>query len=155
MSQILKEIEQMNAELKAVTTWQNKAENPNDQIEEITKRVLGQLTMEKNSQLSIDANETSNLNARVEEMSNNMATLDGMVNQLKVDLDQNRKKQRARQPPSSNDVGKFYSAVPEWVLREQKRNNVIIFGLPEEGNDVVLIHSLFQDLESRVRDVIF
>ena len=148
MSKILKEIEQMNAELKAVTTWQNKAENPNDQIEEITKRILGQLTTETNSKLSFDENELSNLNARVEEMSNNMATLDGMVNQLKVDLDQNRNEQRARQPPSSNDVGKFYSAVPEWVLRERKRNNVIIFGLPEVGNDVVLIHSLFQDLES-------
>ena len=37
--------------------------------------------------------------------------------------------------------------MPEWVLRERKRNNIIIFGLQETENDVVLIHSLFQSLE--------
>ena len=37
--------------------------------------------------------------------------------------------------------------MPEWVLRERKRNNIIIFGLQETENDVVLIHSLFQNLE--------
>ena len=148
LSQILKEIEQINAELKAVTTWQSKPESLNDQIEEIAKRILGQSTMEIDSQHSFDDNEKLNLNARMEEMSKNMATLTGMVNQLKEDLDRNRNEQGAHQPPSPNDAWKYHSAVPEWVLRERKRSNIIIFGLPETGNDMVLIHSLFQDLES-------
>ena len=147
-SQILKEIERLNAELKAVTTWQSKAEALNDQMEEITKRIHGEHTTETNLQLSSDDDATSNLNARMEEMSKKLATIDGMVNQLKMDMDQNRKERKTCQPPSSTDVGINHHAVPEWVLRERKRNNIIIFGLQESENDVVLIHSLFQDLES-------
>ena len=148
LSQIHKEIDQINAELKAVTAWQSKSKNVNDQIEKITERILGQRSMETNLQHSFDDNEMSNLNARVEEMGKNMATLDEMVKQLKVDLDQNRNEQRTRHHPFPNDAREYYSSVPEWVLRERKRNNVIIFGLPETGDDVVLIHSLLQDLES-------
>ena len=37
--------------------------------------------------------------------------------------------------------------VPEWVLRERKRNNIIIFGLREEDNDQALVKSLLNDLD--------
>ena len=37
--------------------------------------------------------------------------------------------------------------VPEWILRERKKNNIIIFGLGEADDDQELIKSLFDDLE--------
>ena len=96
----------------------------------------------------IDDNEALNLSACIAEMNTKLASLDGMVNQFPVILDQNRNDQRAHEPPSTNIAEKANHAVPEWVLRECKRNNIIIFGLGESENDVVLIHLLFQNLES-------
>ena len=37
--------------------------------------------------------------------------------------------------------------VPEWVLRERKRNNIIIFGLREVDDDQALVKSLLNDLD--------
>ena len=37
--------------------------------------------------------------------------------------------------------------VPEWVLRERKRNNIIIFGLREVDDDQALVKSLLSDLD--------
>ena len=138
-SRILKEIDQMKAELQAANNWESKADDFNEQMEQIKQQLSIQHADEMKSQLLIDDNEALNLSARI----------DGMVNQFQLILDQNRNEQRAHQPPSTNVAGRANHAVPgNAVLRERKRNNVIIFGLEESENDVVLIHSLFQNLES-------
>ena len=147
-SRILKEIDQMKAELQAANNWESKADDFNEQMEQIKQQLSIQHADEMKSQLLIDDNEALNLSARIAEMNTKLASLDGMVNQFQLILDQNRNEQRAHQPPSTNVAGRANHAVPEWVLRERKRNNVIIFGLEESENDVVLIHSLFQNLES-------
>ena len=144
---VLEEIEKIKAELQ-VANWERKAEAFNEQMEQMKQQLSMRLADGMGSQLLIDDDETSNLSARIAEMNTKLASLDGMVNQFQLILDQNRYEQRTHQPQSSKNAERAIHEVPEWVLRERKRNNVIIFGLEESENDVVLIHSLFQNLES-------
>ena len=146
-TKILKEMERMRTELEAVSSRQCVAQDFNEQIEEIKKKMLEHEIMEVADSQLPSVHEAIELNARVEEMNKKIFALDGMLNQFKLELEQNRNEQRTHQPPLSDDVGKSNRAVPKWVLRERKRNNIIIFGLQETENDVVLIHSLFQSLE--------
>ena len=132
-TRIFREIEQIKAEFQATTNHERKAEDSNVQMEEI--------------KLLFDNNEALNLSAGMAKMNAKLASLDGMVNQLRLELNQNRNDWRTHQPQTSNDAQRVNQAVPEWVLRERKRNNVIIFGLQESENDAALIHSLFQNME--------
>ena len=49
--------------------------------------------------------------------------------------------------PATMNKGTPVQFVPEWVLRERKRNNIIIFGQQETDDDLAMIKLLAGDLD--------
>lgn len=88
-----------------------------------------------NNKLQEDAQESQRQKEQLEELKNKLNHIQ-IDNQLEKELDAY---------PSNS--GKSVQQVPEWILRERKRNNIIIFGLREADDDKSLIKSLFDDLD--------
>ena len=80
-------------------------------------------------------------------INNWLSVFDEKVKLLEEDFKANKidiASLKASSAPSSNGVPRISPS--ELELRERKKANVIIFGLPEAGEDKVLIESLFHDM---------
>ena len=73
------------------------------------------------------------LRMQMDEMNQNLLAFNDRVKELQSEIHANRSEMRTCLP-TIGDHGPFRQ-VPEWVLRECKRNNIIIFGLLEMEDD--------------------
>ena len=75
-----------------------------------------------------------------------------MMGERLAEVEENLNLLQAERQPKKFEMQSIISGVPlqpvpEWVLRERKRNNIIIFGLREVDDDQALVKSLLNDLD--------
>ena len=91
---------------------------------------------------------TQTLTVKVEEISGHCKSLQDKVNQLQSDIRNMSITQSS--PPLQPTTGPQIGPMPEWMLRQRKQSNIIIFGLPElqDGNTGLLdqLGSLWIDI---------
>ena len=92
---------------------------------------------------------TQDLTVKVDEISGNFRSLEDKVNQLQSDIPNLRTMRSSPQlQPSTGpyEIG----PMSEWMLRQRKQNNIIIFGLPELNDGAA---GLLQQLGSLWQDI--
>ena len=100
-----------------------------EQLEELDKKLINE------QQASLK------LNSALDKMGERLAEVEKNLNLLQAE----RQPKKLEMPSIISGVP--LQPVPEWVLRERKRNNIIIFGLREVDDDQALIKSLLNDLD--------
>ena len=136
-SKILSDIERLNEQHEKG----NKALIENQKEVTTLKSQLSESCNKLNEQQS-----TTQLMARVDEISGHFVCLDEKVNQLQSDILEIK---AMRQPPPPMqpfivDHGgqNLLGPMPEWMLRQRKLNNIIIFGLSEVKGETCLQEQL-------------
>ena len=132
------ELENQNDEMKRGYVKNNEViDDLQNQLTDMHKKVLNEEQL------------TQNLTVKVEEISGHCKSLQDKVNQLQSDIRTMRITQLSPplQPSTRpHEIG----PVPEWMLRQRKQSNIIIFGLPElqDGNTGLLdqLGSLWTDI---------
>ena len=66
---------------------------------------------------------------------------------IKAKVDEIHNSAQSSTNPATMNKGTPVQFVPEWVLRERKRNNIIIFGQQETDDDLAMIKLLAGDLD--------
>lgn len=95
--------------------------------------------------------EMETIKAKLDGMNNRLSIFDEKVKHLEKEFEASKKDiaslkaSSASSPSPSSGMSRIN--LSEWELRERKKANVIIFGLPEVGDDNALIESLFHDLD--------
>ena len=100
-----------------------------EQLEELDKKLINE------QQASLK------LNSALDKMGERLAEVEKNLNLLQAE----RQPKKLEMPSIISGVP--LQPVPEWVLRERKRNNIIIFGLREVDDDQALVKSLLNDLD--------
>ena len=100
-----------------------------EQLEELDKKLINE------QQASLK------LNSALDKMGERLAEVEKNLNLLQAE------RQPKKLEMQSIISGVPLQPVPEWVLRERKRNNIIIFGLREVDDDQALVKSLLNDLD--------
>ena len=95
-----------------------------------------------NVKFELEHQATEKLTKQMSEISNNLATLGENITKSDAAIKENH--DTKSQKPSWNILPSHH--LPEWVLRERKRKNIIIFGLSESDNDGALVDSLCSDI---------
>ena len=95
-----------------------------------------------NVKFELEHQATEKLTKQMSEISNNLATLGENITKSDAAIKENH--DTKSQKPSWNILPSHH--LPEWVLRERKRKNLIIFGLSESDNDGALVDSLCSDI---------
>lgn len=101
-----------------------------EQLEELNKKLINE------QQASLK------LKSAMDKMGERLAEVE--KNLLQAESQPSKMEMESIQPIIS---GIPLQPVPEWVLRERKRNNIIIFGLREVDDDQALVKSLLNDLD--------
>ncbi len=84
------------------------------------------------------------MNAKIDGMNNRLSIFDAKVKDLEKEIEENKNEIATLKASSSSGMSRVN--LSEWELRERKKANVIIFGLPEAEEDDAQIESLFHDL---------
>ena len=100
-----------------------------EQLEELDKKLINE------QQASLK------LKSAMDKMGERLAEVEENLNLLQAE------RQPKKFEMQSIISGVPLQPVPEWVLRERKRNNIIIFGLREVDDDQALVKSLLNDLD--------
>ena len=98
-----------------------------------------------NKKLLNEQQATAKLRVQVDAMDGKFTAFGERLKHLQLEIQEKKTEIGTLQPPSLHATPAQF--IPEWVLRERKRNNIIIFGLHETGDDHALIKSLFNDLD--------
>lgn len=103
-----------------------------EQLEELNKKFINE------QQASLK------LKSAMDKMGERLAEVEKNLNLLQAESQPRKMEMESIQSITS---GIPLQPVPEWVLRERKRNNIIIFGLREVDDDQALVKSLLNDLD--------
>ena len=121
-----KQVDRMNIKLH---NGLQESKQHKEQLEELDKKLINE------QQASLK------LNSALDKMGERLAEVEKNLNLLQAE----RQPKKLEMPSIISGVP--LQPVPEWVLRERKRNNIIIFGLREMDDDQALVKSLLNDLD--------
>ena len=129
-----KEMKKMNEQLDGMNS---KCSNEKQEANQLKEQLAG-----LNKKLLNEQQATEKLRAQVDAMEDRFVALNDKLEQVQI-KGKNIEIEPLQQPSFHATAA---HQVPEWVLHERKKNNIIIFGLEETEDDQALIESLFNDL---------
>ena len=104
------------------------------------KKEIRRMKDEMNTKMNAIGERTSSTDVQLQQLQTEFQAI-----KAKVDEIQNYAQSSTNLATTAN--GTPVQFVPEWVLRERKKNNIIIFGLHEMDDDLAVIKLLAADLE--------
>ena len=104
------------------------------------KKEIRRMKDEMNTKMNAIGERTSSTDVQLQQLQTEFQAI-----KAKVDEIQNYAQSSTNLATTAN--GTPVQSVPEWVLREKKKNNIIIFGLHETDDDLAVIKLLAADLE--------
>ena len=104
------------------------------------KKEIRRMKDEMNTKMNAIGERTSSTDVQLQQLQTEFQAI-----KAKVDEIQNSAQSSTNIATTAN--GTPVQFVPEWVLRERKKNNIIIFGLHEMDDDLAVIKLLAADLE--------
>ena len=104
------------------------------------KKETRRIKDEMNTKMNAIGERTSSTDVQLQQLQTKFQAI-----KAKVDEIQNSAQSSTNLATTAN--GTPVQFVPEWVLRERKKNNIIIFGLHEMDDDLAVIKLLAADLE--------
>ena len=104
------------------------------------KKEIRRIKDEMNTKMNAIGERTSSTDVQLQQLQTEFQAI-----KAKVDEIQNYAQSSTNLATTAN--GTPVQFVPEWVLRERKKNNIIIFGLHEMDDDLAVIKLLAADLE--------
>ena len=135
-----KETEKLKKQLEGMDSKLSNGSKQSERLKEELPAIKNKLLKEEQASLQ--------LRMQMDEMNQKILAFDDKVKQLQSEIHANRVEMKTCLPTIGGH-GPFKQVVPEWVLRERKRNGIIIFGMQEMEDDGALIEALFQDLDIR------
>ncbi|MEC7659153.1 MAG: hypothetical protein VYB41_03615 [Bacteroidota bacterium] len=124
---------------KKSTKLQNQLDGMNCKFEQ-EKKEIRRIKDEMNTKMNAIGERTASTDAQLQQLQTEFQAI-----KAKVDEIQNYAQSSTNLATTAN--GTPVQFVPEWVLRERKKNNIIIFGLHEMDDDLAVIKLLAADLE--------
>ena len=124
---------------KKSTKLQQQLDGMNCKFEQ-EKKEIRRIKDEMNTKMNAIGERTSSTDVQLQQLQTEFQAI-----KAKVDEIQNYAQSSTNLATTAN--GTPVQFVPEWVLRERKKNNIIIFGLHEMDDDLAVIKLLAADLE--------
>ena len=124
---------------KKSTKLQQQLDGMNCKFEQ-EKKEIRRIKDEMNTKMNAIGERTSSTDVQLQQLQTEFLAI-----KAKVDGIQNYTQSSTNLATTANGTPVQY--VPEWVLRERKKNNIIIFGLHEMDDDLAVIKLLAADLE--------
>ena len=124
---------------KKSTNLQQQLDGMNCKFEQ-EKKEIRRIKDEMNTKMNAIGERTSSTDVQLQQLQTEFQAI-----KAKVDEIQNYAQSSTNLATTAN--GTPVQFVPEWVLRERKKNNIIIFGLHEMDDDLAVIKLLAADLE--------